>query len=209
MSRGIPAPGKQVVSRYCSPLFPLLSVLFYHFLVYLFIIPFSLFSHATNTHTHTQQVPKRVLCSPSLPPLPQPFEDNGLGTWLFLLSSTILPLKQRMKATLNQYCHGKNAEVRQHKHTASLCCPAKPPLWIYMHDAGFLKWIYLKLQGSLKAGAVIFSSPPRSGAGFIGGAMNPASCVRGTFWWWIQVAVPEIALWFGARLMGLFSWCCN
>lgn len=114
-----------------------------------------------------------------------------------------------MKATLNQYCHGKNAEVRQHKHTASLCHPAKPPLWIYMHDAGFLKWIYLKLQGSLKAGAVIFSSPPRSGAGFIGGAMNLASCDRGTFWWWIHIGVPEIALWFGVCLMGLFSRCSN
>ncbi len=94
-------------------------------------------------------------------------------------------------------------------NTATLCCPAKPPLWIYMHDVGFLKWIYLKLRRLLKGWAVIFSSPPRSGAGFIEGAMNPAGCVRGTFWWWIQVAVPEIALWFGARLMGLFSWCCR
>ena len=51
-----------------------------------------------------------------------------------------------------------------------------------------------------------FPLPPRSGAGFIGGVMNPAGCVRGTSWWWIQVAVPEIALWFGPRLMGLFSW---
>lgn len=93
-------------------------------------------------------------------------------------------------------------------NTATLCCPAKPPLWIYMH-VGFLKWIYLKRRRSLKGWAVIFSSPPRSGAGFIGGAMNPAFCVRGTFRRWIQVAVPEIALRFGARLMGLFSWCCR
>lgn len=86
------------------------------------------------------------------------------------------------------------------------CCLAKPPLWIYMHDVGFLKWIYLKVRHVLKGRAVIFSFPPQSGASFIDGAMNLACCVRGTFWWWIQVAVPEIALRFGAHLMALFSW---
>lgn len=140
------------------------------------------------------KVPKRVLLSPSLPPLPLPlplprlFEDNR---WSSLLSSTVLPLVQGMKATLNQICHGKNAEVRQHKHTATLCCPAEPPLWIYMHDVGCLKWIYLKLRRSLKGWAVIFSSPPRSGAGFYRGShesgrlcqrdllvMNPGCCAR-------------------------------
>lgn len=111
--------------------------------------------------------------------------------WKLLSNSTVMERMQRLGNT----------------NTATLCCPAKPPLWIYMHDVGFLKWIYLKLRRSLKEWAVIFSSHPWSGAGFIGGAMNPACCIRGTFWWWIQVAVPEIVLWFEALLMGLFSWC--
>lgn len=71
---------------------------------------------------HTQQM---FLCSPSLPPLPRLFEDNGLGTWPFLLSSA---LEQGIQVPLNQCCRGKNAEVGQHKHTATLCCPAEPTL---------------------------------------------------------------------------------
>lgn len=65
-------------------------------------------------------------------------------------------------------------------------------------------------SGARSKGELLFFPLPLGQVqAFIGGVMNPAGCVRGTSWWWIQVAVPEIALWFGARLMGLFSWCCE
>ena len=117
-----------------------------------FIYP--VFSHSTEFPSESSSLPPFLLFLFLFLSL---FEDNR---WSSLLSSTVLPLVQGMRATLNQICHGKNAEVRQHKHTATLCCPAEPPLWIYMHDVGCLKWIYLKLRRSLKGWAVIFSLSP-------------------------------------------------
>lgn len=179
------------------PLPSIISYLIPSLFTYLSIIPSFLFSHTTN-------FPTKPLPPPP-PRFPELFEDNlweeldrscyhplfyfSCGEWKLLSTSTVMERMQRLGNT----------------NTAMLCCPAKPPLWIYMHDVGFLKWIYLKLRRSLKEWTVIFSSPPRSGAGFIEGAMNPACCVRGTFWWWIQVAVPEIACGLGHFWWGYFQ----
>lgn len=137
------------MSRYCHPLFCplllfyLLPVFFYPFIFYLFIHP-----------PLTLSPQARPLLS--LSPPRHLFEDDGLGTSSFLLSSTQVGNESHSQPIVME----KSAGVRQHKHTATLCRPARPPLWIYMHDVGFLKWIYLKLQASLKGWAVIFSPPP-------------------------------------------------
>lgn len=100
-------------------------------------------------------------------------------------------------------------ERMQRLCNANLCDAARSHLGeficiMFVFRSGFI-W---SSGGLSKKGAVIFP-PPQSGAGFTGGAMNPACCVMGTFWRWIRVAVPEIALWFRALLTRPLSWCCR
>lgn len=164
--------------------FPLLSI-------NLFLSLFSLFMNLTllSVFTH-KKLPLRILFYPSLPPLLELIKTCSCHHVLYYVSSR------------NETHSHPVLSRKKIKRLGNTNAATKPPLRIYTHDVGFLKWIYSKLQRALKGGAVIFSSPARSGAGFIGRALNPACCVRG---WWIQVAVPEIALWFGVHLMGIFS----
>lgn len=195
VSSRISAPGKQAMSRYCHPLF--VPSFFFIFFPY-FLSLHSLFIYSSYLPLTLSHQASPLLSHPSL--------AEGLGTSWFPLSSTQVGNESHSQPILSW----KKVQRLGNTNTQQLCVALLGHLceFICMMLVSWSGFIWSSRPHS-KGELLFFSPPPRSGAGFIGGAMNLDGCVRRTFWGWIQVAVPEIALWFGACLMGLFSRCCN
>lgn len=93
-------------------LFPL-SIFFNPFLVYLFIYltyPSSLFSHTTKFPSEPSSLPPFLLFLNSLKLI---VKGNLIIPAIIHYSTS----QAGMKPTLDRHYHGKNAEVRQHKHS--------------------------------------------------------------------------------------------
>lgn len=98
-----------IASLHLLPL-PSINLLLNPFVVYLSILPSFLFSHTTRFPTEAPFLPPFLLFLNSLTIT---FERNLIVPAIIHYSISMWG----MKAALNQHCHGKNAEVRQHKHS--------------------------------------------------------------------------------------------
>lgn len=202
VSRRISAPGKQVVSRYyTSPLYFSPTVFFLPYRIYLSPV----FSHSTKFPSESSSLPPFLLFLFLCPfldslkitvdhPCYHPLFYLSCREWKPLSTRSVMERMRRLGNTNTlQLC------VALLSHLCEFIC------MMLVAWSGFIWSSGARSKGEL----LFFPLPLGQVQAFIGGVMNPTGCVRGSSWWWIQVAVPEIALWFGARLMGLFSWCCE